>query len=115
MPDDEWFVRVEGKEYGPVDLETLREWKREGRLIADNDLRNASNDAWVKASTVRELFEDSIAEEPPPVFMRRRAFGEIIAETFRIYRKGFFTFFILALLVGAPSCIFQICLAYVHF
>jgi len=30
MPD-EWMVRVEGREYGPVDLETLREWKNEGR------------------------------------------------------------------------------------
>src|SRR4051812_43160200 len=110
MPDNEWFVRVQGKEYGPVDLETLHEWKREGRLIADNDLRKASNGAWVKASTVRELFEDSAIEQPPPLFMRRRPFGEIIAETFRIYRKGFFSFFTLALLVGVPSCVFQICL-----
>jgi hypothetical protein len=112
---EEWFVRVQGKEYGPVDLATLREWKREGRLIGENDLRHASNGAWMKASTVRELFEESRAESPPPLFMRRRAFGEIIAETFRIYRKGFLSFFILALLIGAPSCIFQICLAYVHF
>ena len=65
-----------------MDLETLREWKREGRLIADNDLRTASNGAWVKASTVRELFEDSSVEKPPPLFMRRRTFGGIIAETF---------------------------------
>ena len=115
MLDDEWFVRVQGKEYGPVDLETLREWKQEGRLIADNELRNASNDAWVKASAVAELFGDSAAEKPPPLFMRRRTFGEIISETFRIYRKGFLSFFVLALLVAVPSCIFQICLAHLHF
>ncbi len=30
---EEWIVRVEGKEYGPVDVDELREWKREGRLI----------------------------------------------------------------------------------
>ena len=115
MLDDEWFVRVQGKEYGPVDLETLREWKHEGRLIADNELRNASNAAWVKASAVAELFEDSVAEKPPPLFMRRRTFGEIIRETFRIYRKGFLSFFFLALLVAVPSCVFQICLAFLHF
>ncbi len=115
MLDDEWFVRVEGKEYGPVDLETLREWKEEGRLIADNELRNASDAAWVKAATIPELFANSIAEEPPPLFMRRRTFGEILVETFRIYRKGFLQFFFLTLLVAVPSCIFQICLAYLHF
>ena len=115
MLDDEWFVRVQGKEYGPVDLETLREWKQEGRLIADNELRNAANPAWVKASAVAELFGDSATEKPPPLFMRRRTFGEIISETFRIYRKGFLSFFVLALLVAVPSCIFQICLAYLHF
>ena len=115
MLDDEWFVRVEGKEYGPVDLETLREWKQEGRLIADNELRQGSNAEWVKASAVVELFENSAAEKPPPLFMRRRAFSEIIVETFHVYRKGFLSFFVLALLVAVPSCIFQISLAYLHF
>ncbi len=114
--DDEWFVRVQGKEYGPVDLETLREWKREGRLIADNELRNGANADWVKASAFAEIFADAVDEKPPPpLFMRRRTFSQIISETFQIYRKGFLSFFILALLVGVPSCIFQISLAYLHF
>lgn len=115
---DEWFVRVQGKEYGPVDVETLREWKQEGRLIADNDLRNATNGEWIKASTVAEIFEDPFAEKaapPPPSFIRQRTFGRIIGETLQIYRKGFLSFFVLALLVAIPSCIFQISLAYLHF
>ncbi len=29
---DRWLVRVGEKEYGPVDLDTLGDWKREGRL-----------------------------------------------------------------------------------
>src|SRR5437879_10946800 len=29
---DEWIVRVQGKEYGPVDIDTMRPWKMEGRL-----------------------------------------------------------------------------------
>ena len=49
---DEWFVRVQGKDYGPVDLDTLREWKREGRLIADNEVREADGENWVKAETL---------------------------------------------------------------
>ncbi len=29
---EEWIVRVQGKEYGPADIDTLLEWKKEGRL-----------------------------------------------------------------------------------
>jgi hypothetical protein len=112
---EEWFVRVQGKEYGPVDLETLREWKEEGRLIAENELRNASDATWVKAATVPELFANSAAPPPPPSYLRQRSFSEIISETFRIYGKGFFTFLALALLVAIPSCAFQLSLAYLHF
>ena len=32
MPD-QWIIRVQDKDYGPVDFDTLREWKSEGRLI----------------------------------------------------------------------------------
>ena len=114
--DDEWFVRVQDKEYGPVDLDTLHEWKQEGRLVADNEVRNASNGEWIKASAVAEIFGDSVAATPPlPPFIRARTFREIIGETFGIYRKGFLSFFVLALLVAVPSCIFQISLAYLHF
>ena len=28
-----WFIRVEGKEYGPADVETLHEWRAEGRVL----------------------------------------------------------------------------------
>ena len=114
---DEWFVRVQGKEYGPVDVDTLREWKQEGRLIADNELRDASNGEWIKASAVAEIFGDTVvvAKPPPPPFIRPRTFSEIVAESFGIYRKGFLSFFVLALLVAVPSCIFQISLAYLHF
>jgi hypothetical protein len=27
---DEWIVRVQGREYGPANIDTLREWKAEG-------------------------------------------------------------------------------------
>ncbi len=115
--DDEWFVRVQGKEYGPVDFDMLREWKREGRLIAENELRSAESETWVKAVTIPDLFVETATETetPPPTSLRRRTFGEIIFETFRIYGKGFPTFFVLALLVAIPSCVFQISLAYLHF
>jgi len=102
MPD-RWFVRVAGKEYGPVDLETLAEWKREGRLLPVNEVRRESDNAWTTANTVSELFG------PPPLppqtadsYQRRRTFGEIILDSFRIYKSAFLPFFVLALLVALP-------------
>ena len=38
---DDWIVRVNDREYGPVDLTALREWQRQGRLIATNEIRHA--------------------------------------------------------------------------
>jgi hypothetical protein len=92
----------------------LREWKHEGRLIADNELRNAAYTSWVKASTIAELFTDTPPAAAPPLYLRQRTFAGIIGETFRIYAKGFLTFFSLALLIGLPSCIFQLSIAYLH-
>lgn len=111
---EEWIVRVEGKEYGPADIDTLREWKREGRLLPENEARNASVDLWSTAATIPGLFDlqtvagptDPVAE--PPLQTQRRTFGQILMETFHIYRKGFFQFFGLTLLVLLPSICSQL-------
>ena len=111
---EEWIVRVEGKEYGPADIDTLREWKREGRLLPENEARNASVDLWSTAATIPGLFDlqtvagptDPVAE--PPLQTQRRTFGQILVETFQIYRKGFFQFLGLTLLVLLPSICSQL-------
>ena len=115
---EEWFVRVLGKEYGPVDLETLREWQADGRLIATNEVRRATDAEWVQAGTLGDLFSPPApprvtAEEAPPV-ERRRSFGEILAETCRIYIRGFLTFVGLAALVGIPTLGFWLSLAFAN-
>ncbi|MGZ5020252.1 MAG: DUF4339 domain-containing protein [Chthoniobacterales bacterium] len=101
---DAWFLRVEGKEYGPVGLETLKEWRAEGRVIPQNYLRREDESAWVLASSVAELFPAAVPPPlPPNELFRRRSFTEIFVETFRIYRKGFVPFVILSLFVAIPS------------
>jgi hypothetical protein len=114
MPDDqgmseEWIVRVQGKEYGPANLDTLREWKEEGRLLPANDARRANVDLWITASEIPGLFSVTPSVEAatqltePPVQVSRRSFNQILAETFQIYRKGFFQFLGVTLLVLLPS------------
>src|SRR4051794_7667819 len=102
---DEWIVRVDDREYGPVDVATLGEWQREGRLIATNEVRRSDSSEWQLAGTVEELFPRPTP--PPDLAIRRRTWGEIVRETFRIYARGFPQFFLLALLTGVPSFFLQ--------
>ena len=106
---EEWIVSVEGKEYGPVDVETLREWRDEGRLLTSNQARRADADLWITAAEIPGLFEPvPVASGPAEIPVPRRSFARILAETLRIYRQGFFQFFYLTLLVAMPSLCAQL-------
>src|SRR5256886_14331117 len=115
----QWIVRVQGKEYGPADIETLREWKTEGRLLAGNEARRADVDLGTTAADIPGLFDAGTLDvasgdgltQPP---LQRRSFAQILAETFRIYRNGFFQFLSLTLLVVLPSACGQLATAWVQ-
>src|SRR5947209_1419369 len=108
---DRWIIQVEGKDYGPVDLETLREWKTDGRVLSANPARRSDSEDWQTAGEIPGLF----GIEPPPVQMaedrgQRTEAGDrqseisdhkpetklprrnLFTETFRIYFRGFFQF-----------------------
>src|SRR6516162_1140451 len=117
---EEWIVRVQGSEYGPVNIEALREWKAEGRLLPTNEARRADVDVWTTAAEIPGLFNvppaapvtDAFTQ--PPVQLSRRTFAEILTETVQIYRKGFFQFLGLTLLVLLPSTASQLTTAFVQ-
>ncbi|HEY5767164.1 MAG TPA: hypothetical protein VIS53_04960 [Candidatus Udaeobacter sp.] len=117
--NDEWIVRVEGTEYGPANIETLREWKGEGRLLPSNEARRADVDLWATAAEIPGLFTvppavpATGAFTQPPVQLSRRSFAEILTETVQIYRKGFFQFLGLTLLMLLPSVCSQLTTAFV--
>jgi uncharacterized protein DUF4339 len=116
---EEWIVRVQGNEYGPANIETLREWKAEGRLLPSNEARQADVDLWTTAAEIPGLFDVpppvpfATAVTEPPVQLSRRAFAEILTETVQIYRKGFLQFLGLTLLVLLPSMASQLTTAFV--
>jgi hypothetical protein len=99
MPD-EWMVRVQGREYGPVDTDTLQEWKAEGRLIRENELRAVDEERWIPAGEFPEFFAD---ETPPPIPPPSRTLGQIIIESVAVYVHGFRLFLVLTLLTALPS------------
>ncbi len=126
IPDDqgvteEWILRVDGREYGPANIETLREWKAEGRVLPANEARRADAELWSLAAEIPVLFNvealptvsvprlihsTSSGQAPSP--LRPRGFGEILTGTFRIYATGFLQFFSLTLLVVLPSVCAQL-------
>jgi hypothetical protein len=110
---EQWIIRVHGKDYGPADLETLREWKADGRVLPTNPVRRIDREIWQTAAEVPGLFP----VEPPPVqvetrgqrsdvsdqqFVSNPPTRNILTETFRIYFRGFFQFFGLSLLGIVP-------------
>jgi len=118
---DEWIVRVQGAEYGPAKIETLLEWKAEGRLLPANEARRADIDLWTTAAEIPGLFDaGAIAAATvrrltqPPLQILRRSFTQILTETVQIYRKGFFQFLGLTLLVLLPSICSQLTTAFVQ-
>ena len=127
IPDDqgvteEWIVRVDGKEYGPANIETLHEWKVEGRVLPANEARRADTELWSLAAEIPGLFNvealptvsaprlthSASSEQAPPTPLRPRGFGQILADTFRTYVRGFLQFLSLALLVVLPSVCAQL-------
>jgi hypothetical protein len=111
---EQWIIRVHGKDFGPVGVETLREWKREGRLLAQNPARRVDVDLWTTAGEIPGLFDvgpsfsatERLAQ--PPRQFHRRSFAQIFRETFQIYRKGFSPFFCFSLLTAVPAFFLQL-------
>jgi hypothetical protein len=118
---EEWIVRVQGREYGPANIETLREWKAEGRLLPVNEARRADVDLWTTAAEIPGLFDVGVLAAAsarrltqPPLQISRRSFTQILTETLQIYQKGFFQFLGLILLVLLPSICSQLITAFVQ-
>ena len=128
---EEWIVRVQGKDYGPADIDTLREWKKEGRLLPENEARPANAHPTAVADSAKEILWSTAAAIPglfdvtpvvpiaggltqPPLQLRQHSFGQILAETFQIYRKGFFQFLGLTLVVLLPSVCSQLTTALIQ-
>ncbi|GEM_PF-2891831 len=56
---------VDGKEYGPVDVQTLKAWAGEGRVAPHTTLRDFNSGQTMVASSVPGLFSDS--PNVPPI------------------------------------------------
>lgn len=103
-----WIIRVAEREYGPVDLQTLQEWKSEGRVLATNEVRRSDVSSWTHAADIPGLFDPGLSPAPSSKSISSRPPVKILTETFRIYRAGFFKFLGLTLLVTGPALLGQL-------
>src|ERR1700724_1505332 len=90
MMGEAWFIRVDGKEFGPADVETLREWKADGRVLPTNEARPAGVDCWITAAEIPGLFEPppvQIALEPVPALPPPRTLAQVLRDSLRIYGR----------------------------
>ena len=61
-----YVLAVDGKTYGPVDLDGLRQWVREGRIVAGTRLREVTTGREMLASDLPELQSVLGAGNPHP-------------------------------------------------
>lgn len=60
------IIGADGKEYGPVPADTLRDWIAAGRANAQTRIRRQNETEWSTIGAVPELAE-AVAPKPPPV------------------------------------------------
>src|SRR5205085_11958336 len=123
MPE-QWIIQVEGREYGPADIDTLREWKADGRVLPANPARPVDVDLAAVAGSAKEALWKTAGDIPglfpveaPPVQFEDRSQGSevrdqksaskspsrnILVETFQIHFRGYYQVFCLSLLSSVP-------------
>jgi hypothetical protein len=110
---EQWIIQVLGRDYGPADLSTLREWKADGRVLPENPARRVDQNDWTNASEIPGLFQIEVPPIQRELPNQQLEIGNqkwetkppsrnILTETFRIYFRGFFQFLGLSLLSIVP-------------
>jgi hypothetical protein len=67
------IIGADGKEYGPVSVEQLRQWIAEGRAKRDSRAQAEGTTDWKLLSEFPELADALAAQAPPPRFQRVQA------------------------------------------
>lgn len=61
----EWYVRVDGQEYGPYTTEQLKTYAAEGHVTPTSEIRRGEG-PWCAATQVKGMFPERTTAAPPP-------------------------------------------------
>lgn len=78
MDATEWYIHDQGRTYGPLPIEAVQTWAREGRLTAQAQMARRGDKAWVTVET--ELGITMPSPSAPPSTDSMGSYGTI-AET----------------------------------
>src|SRR5688572_15329328 len=73
------IIGADGKEYGPIHLEQLREWMRQGRVSLQTQIRPEAGGDWRPLSACPELNPLTTLPPLPPPTIGDRASKKIAA------------------------------------
>jgi len=112
MADEYWVIGSDGKEYGPTALETLVQWARQRRIVAQTQVRRGDG-PWMEASQFSELAGAFAPVAPgaspvgaPVILPQEFRVWDFIGQAWEIVRPYWLQvgamFLILALLTSVP-------------
>lgn len=58
-------IGLDGHEYGPVDLDTLKAWTGAGRVHWDTEIHDRTSDRWCRAGDMKEI--RPLMQQVPPL------------------------------------------------
>ena len=62
----EWYVQVDGKQFGPYSGAALKQYAADSRITANTQVKKGGNGRWVQAQMVKGLFTPTEPAPPPP-------------------------------------------------
>ena len=62
----DWYVRVDGEQYGPYTAEQLKTYASHGHVTPDSEVRRGTDGSWVIASQVKGMFPAATERAAPP-------------------------------------------------
>ncbi len=73
---EQWYAHVAGRQYGPVDRETLQRWIREGRIGTNDLVWSPGMEQWSPAGSVPGLVEADVPA--PPILSPHRGIAVLV-------------------------------------
>jgi hypothetical protein len=61
-----YFKAGDGREYGPISVEEIEDWKKQGRMNSESLVREENSDKWVSLGSVPELGSQSQPDQEAP-------------------------------------------------
>lgn len=99
------IIGADGREYGPVDINAMREWIRQGRVSAQTRVQGPGGADWKPASDLPELGFGGVGTPNPPPLPAQKPAGEEKGLAIASFVLGVVGFLCFGPFAGIPAII----------